>query len=70
MLVGIGMAIGLGASVWAGRYVKTVVFGLSPTDVATIGAAVALITVVSAVGGYLPARRAANVDPMVALHQQ
>jgi predicted permease len=70
LLVGIGIAIGLGSAVYAGKYVKTVLFGLSPTDTATIAAAVALIAVVSAIAGYLPARKASNVDPMVALHQQ
>ncbi len=70
VLVGIGIALGLGGAVWAGRFVQTVLFGLNPGDVATIGGAVTLIAVVSAVAGYLPARRASQVDPMVALHQQ
>jgi predicted permease len=70
LLVGIGVAIGLGTAVGAGRFVKTVVFGVSPTDALTIGGAVILIAVVAAIAGYLPARRAAEVDPMVALHQQ
>lgn len=70
LLVSLGIVIGLGAAVWAGRFVETVVFGVSPTDVATMAAAVALISAVSAVAGYVPARRASKVDPMVALHQQ
>jgi len=70
LLVGIGVAIGLGAVLWAGKFVKTVLYGLSATDALTIGSAVALIVVVSAIAGYLPARRASKVDPMVALHQQ
>ena len=70
VLVGIGVALGLGAALWAGRFVKTVVYGLSPNDAVTIATAVALITVVSALAGYLPARWAAKVDPMVALRDQ
>jgi len=70
LLVGIGIVLGLGGAIWAGRFVKTVVFGVVPTDPWTIGLAVALIAVVSAVAGFLPARRASQVDPMVALHQQ
>lgn len=70
MLVAIGIVIGLGAAAWASRFVKNVVFGLSPTDALTIGAAVMLIAGVSAVAGYLPARRASKVEPMTALHQQ
>ena len=70
LLVGIGVALGLGAALWAGRFVKTVVYGLSPNDAFTIAAAVTLITVVSALAGYLPARWASKVDPMVALRDQ
>lgn len=70
LLVGIGIALGLGGAVWASRFVKTVLFGLSATDAVTIASAVALISVVAAIAGYLPARRASKVDPMVALHQQ
>jgi predicted permease len=70
LLVGIGVAIGLGGALWAGQFVKTVLYGLSANDAATIAGAVLLIAVVSVVAGYLPARRASKVDPMVALHQQ
>jgi predicted permease len=70
LLVAIGVALGLGAALWAGRFVKTVVYGLSPNDAFTITVAVALISVVSALAGYLPARWASKVDPMVALRDQ
>ena len=70
LLVGIGVALGLGTARWAGRFVKTVLYGLSANDALTIAAAVVLIAVVSALAGYLPARRASNVDPMEALRQQ
>ena len=70
LLVGLGVALGLGASLWAGKFVQSVLYGLSATDVFTITGAVLLILVVSALAGYLPARRASKVDPMVALHQQ
>jgi putative ABC transport system permease protein len=70
LLVGIGVALGLIAALWAGRFVKTVLYGLSANDPLTIAAAVALIAMVSALAGYLPARRASNVDPIEALRQQ
>jgi predicted permease len=70
LLVGIGVALGLAAALWAGRFVKSVLYGLSANDPITIAVAVALIAVVSALAGYLPARRASNVDPMEALRQQ
>jgi ABC-type antimicrobial peptide transport system permease subunit len=69
-LVGIGIVLGLAAVLWAGRFVQTVVYGLSPSDPLTIGAAAALIAVVTALAGGLPARRASNVNPIDALRQQ
>jgi predicted permease len=70
LLVAIGVALGLAAALSAGRFVKTVLYGLSANDPVTIAAAVALISGVAALAGYLPARRASNVDPMQALRQQ
>jgi predicted permease len=69
-LVAIGIVLGLGAVLWAGRFVQTVVYGLSTADPLTIGGAVALIAVVTAIAGGLPARRASNVNPIEALRQQ
>ena len=55
------MAIG------ASRLVTTLLFGLAATDALTMVAAIAVMVLVSALAGYLPARRASRVDPMVAL---
>ena len=51
-------------------FVKTLLFGLPPTDALSIGAAVVIMVAVSALAGYLPARRASRVDPMVALRYE
>ena len=67
ILVAIGVAIGVAGSLGAGRFVSTLLFGLAPTDMLTIAAATALMIAVSALAGFLPARRASRVDPMVAL---
>ncbi len=67
VLVAIGIAIGVAGSLGAGRFVSTLLFGLAPTDAMTIVAATAVMIVVSALAGFLPARRASRVDPMVAL---
>jgi predicted permease len=67
LLVAIGMAIGLGAALATTRLISTLLFGLEPNDPATIAAAALLMTLVAAFAGYLPARRAARVDPMTAL---
>jgi predicted permease len=65
--VAAGVVIGLTAVVFAGRLIASLLYGLSPTDPAMIVGATAVMLAVSAFAGYLPARRAAAVDPMVAL---
>jgi predicted permease len=69
-LVGIGLAIGLAASLAAGRFIATLLFDLAPTDALSIVAAMGVLTVVSALAGYIPARRASRVNPIVALHYE
>jgi predicted permease len=68
-MVAAGVALGLTAIVVLGRLVTTFLFGLAPTDAATIAVAVALIVVVSTFAGFLPARRASRVDPNVVLNR-
>jgi predicted permease len=70
VLVAVGIVLGVGIALAAGRYVRSLLFGMEPTDVATIGTAVLVMVVVSSVAGFLPARRASRVDPMVALHYE
>ncbi len=69
-LVGIGLVLGLGAALAATRWVKSLLFGLQPHDPLTMGLAVLTLLVVATVAGYLPARRAAKVDPMIALRRE
>jgi len=67
IMVAAGIVIGLGGTVVAGRLVASLLFGLSPTDPPTIAGAMAVMLAVSAIAGYLPARRASRLDPMAAL---
>ena len=69
-LVAIGIVIGVAGAFGAGRLIESQLFGLEPTDAATMVSAVLLLIVVSAAAGYLPARRATRVDPMVALRYE
>jgi putative ABC transport system permease protein len=68
-LAALGSLLGLVAVLWAGRFVQTVVYGVSPSDPLTIGGTLALIAFVTALAGGLPARRASNVNPIDALRQ-
>jgi predicted permease len=67
LLVAIGVLVGVAIAVGAGRFVATLLYGLEPTDVTTTAAAVLVMLAVSTFAGYLPARRAARLDPMLAL---
>jgi predicted permease len=70
ILVLAGVAIGMGLAIAAGRLVTSLLFGLAATDAITMTLAMTVMVLVSAVAGYLPARRASRVDPMVALHYE
>jgi len=66
-LVAPGVLVGLGAALMATRLVSTLLYGLEPTDPLTISLAVLLMIGVVALASYLPARKASQVDPLVAL---
>jgi predicted permease len=70
LLVAGGIVIGIAIAFGAGRLIASQLFGVQPTDAATMAAAIALMALVSAVAGFLPARRATRVDPMVALRYE
>ena len=69
-LVVIGLAVGLVASLFTTKTATTLLFGLKPNDPLTIAVASSLLLLVALVAGYLPARRAAKVDPMTALREE
>jgi putative ABC transport system permease protein len=64
------LATHLGAAWAATRWVASLLFGLQPHDPLTIGLAVLVLLAVAVVAGYLPARRATRVDPLVALRYE
>jgi predicted permease len=69
-LVAIGLAIGVPIAIGLGGFVSSLLFGLAPTDAATIGAAVALMLAVAIAAAAAPSRRAAAIDPVRALRYQ
>jgi predicted permease len=62
-----GMGIGLGVAVALTRTIAAMLYGVKPTDTLTFAAVVSVLTVVAVAAAYLPARRAAKADPIVAL---
>ena len=70
VLVAIGLAIGVPAALGLSRLVSSQLFGLSARDPLTLMLAVAVLAIVGAAAGYLPARRAASVEPVRALRYE
>ena len=68
--VALGVTLGLGAALATTRWLESLLFGLKPHDPLTIGLAALVLLAVATVAGYLPARRAARVDPLVALRHE
>jgi ABC-type antimicrobial peptide transport system permease subunit len=61
---------GIPAALACGRYVSSQLFGLAPNDPATIASASAVLLAVALVASFLPARRAAMLDPLAALREE
>jgi predicted permease len=69
-MVALGLAIGIPAALALTRFVQKTLYGIEPTDPASFAAAVVLMTLVGAVAAWIPARRAARVDPIRALRNE
>ena len=63
----IGVAIGTGIAIWAGRFVRPLLYDTSPDDPFVLGGVAAMLLAVAVVAGLVPAMRAKRVDPMEAL---
>ena len=70
ILIVIGLAIGVPASLACARFVESKLFGLKAADPVTLAAALGIMIVVAVASGYLPARRASKVDPLIALRYE
>ena len=67
LLITAGLTLGVAASLWAARFVKALLFQLAPRYPATFGGAAAVLVAVGVVAAWLPASRAARIDPVAAL---
>jgi putative ABC transport system permease protein len=70
ILASIGLVIGLAIVFILARFLTSMLYGVSPTDPITFTAITFLLAAVALVACYIPARRAARVDPMVALREE
>jgi putative ABC transport system permease protein len=70
LLAAVGLGLGVAAALILSRTMATLLFDLSPTDPATFATVAAVLAFVAFLASYLPARRAAAVDPMVALRAE
>jgi ABC-type antimicrobial peptide transport system permease subunit len=70
MLAGIGLAIGLVGAYCLGRLLAATLFGVVSMDVSTFVIVAGMLAAIAALAGYLPARRATRVDPVIALRHE
>ncbi|MGD0628428.1 MAG: ABC transporter permease [Terracidiphilus sp.] len=69
-IAAVGIAAGIPLALVAGRFMSSMLFGLQPYDAFTLAGALAGVVAVSVLSGYLPAHRAASIDPMRALRTE
>jgi putative ABC transport system permease protein len=65
-----GLAAGLALALALTRFLKSILYGIQPTDPLTLGAACLLLIAVALAAGYFPARRASRMDPVIALRNE
>ena len=69
VLIAAGLALGLGGSLWAARFVEALLFHLEPRDPVTFAGATAVLVAVGVLAAWMPARRAARLDPATVLRE-
>jgi ABC-type antimicrobial peptide transport system permease subunit len=69
-LLAVGLAAGAILTIAAGQPVKSLLFGLQPNDAGTLALAILLLAIVTQAASYLPARRAAGLEPTAALREE
>ena len=70
MVSGIGIAIGAAVAAGITRWLSSLLFGVTPVDAATSAAAASVLVIAALAASYIPARRAAAVDPVRTLTGQ
>ena len=70
ILIACGIGLGLAGTFALTQQIQSMLFGLEPNDPTTIAVAIGVMTLIAALAGYLPARRASKVDPVIALRYE
>ena len=70
VLAGIGTVIGVAASLWLTRFLESLLYGIKPLDISALMGAVLVLLACAVFAGWLPARRAASIDPMQTLRSE
>ena len=69
-LVGIGLVLGLAITLVTGKLVRSLLYGMEPSDPVTLVSVAVVLLLVALIATVLPARRATRVDPMIALRAE
>ncbi len=70
VLIAVGVAVGTGLAIWAGKAASTLFFGLKPHEPVILMGAISLLAAVALTASYVPARKAARLEPMRALREE
>jgi putative ABC transport system permease protein len=68
LLIAIGIAAGVGMTMWVSRYVEALLYGVTREDPGTLAVAALVLVTVGVAAGWIPARRASRIDPARVLH--
>jgi ABC-type antimicrobial peptide transport system permease subunit len=69
LIVGAGVAVGAVGSLWLSRYLAALLYGIKGNDPRFLAGAIVVLAAVSMFAGWLPAQRAAHVDPAAVLRE-
>ncbi|MCX6592363.1 MAG: ABC transporter permease [Acidobacteria bacterium] len=70
VLLGIGLAVGLPAALGAGQFIAKQLYGVQARDLGVAGVTIMILVTVAALAGFIPARRASSIDPLIALRYE
>jgi predicted permease len=70
LLLVLGLAVGIPAAIGLGRFVATQLYGIKANDPSVAGASMIVLIIVAALAGFIPARRASRIDPILALRYE